>query len=291
MKKKLVITIICALCFTVFEFVDLIWNETTLHNSSTHDNPYNVISASNDPDPSFVSKVSHEWLNSWNGDVYDLTVDSSDNVYIVGTTLFSDAYLLKYDRDGNLKWNETWGGSSYDSGRAVAVDSTGNIYLAGNTQSFAIWGYDMFLVKFDTSGNQLWNTTWENSEYDYVEGIAIDSKDNIIILGKTEIWAVWEYDLVINKYNSTGDLLWSDICGYAESDYPIKVVCDSVDNIYIASRSSITNPGPNFYYILKYSDSGLLLLTKEFLDDSLKDMEIDIGDNIYLLGSFSGSVS
>ena len=55
------------------------------------------------------------------------------------------------------------GGTGDEEGFDVAVGSDG-VYLTGYTASFGEGGYDVFLVKYDSSGNQMWNTTWGASE-------------------------------------------------------------------------------------------------------------------------------
>jgi len=77
-----------------------------------------------------------------------------------------DAFLCKYDPDGNYLWTRTWGGILDDTGRAVAVDVSGNAYVTGifsytvdfhpgeGTEIHSSFGPDnAFLVKFDPEGN------------------------------------------------------------------------------------------------------------------------------------------
>jgi len=56
--------------------------------------------------------------------------------------------LVKYDSSGVLQWNRTWGGSNWDEGNGVVVDSSDNVYLAGFTESFGAGNFDMVLVKY-----------------------------------------------------------------------------------------------------------------------------------------------
>ena len=98
-----------------------------------------------------------QWDRTWRG--IDsavgsvLAVDSSDNVYLSGWTIsfgegLFDMVLVKYDSSGVQQWNRTWGGSSDDEGRGVAVDSSDNVYLSGYTREEEpppISGYDLLL--------------------------------------------------------------------------------------------------------------------------------------------------
>jgi len=107
-----------------------------------------------------------QWDTTWSGSSDDygsgVAIYSLDNIYIAGYTGSYgvgayDLCLVKYDSSGAQQWNRTWGGSDYDAGRGVAVDSTDNIYVAGYTNSFGTEGEDMYFVKFgiDSDGDGL----------------------------------------------------------------------------------------------------------------------------------------
>ncbi len=98
-----------------------------------------------------------QWNHTWGGGERDyghgVVVDSSDSVYVAGTTeSFGvgsyDMLLVKYDSSGVQQWNRTWGGNGSDSGSGVAVDSSNNVYLTGDTYNFGAGYEDMVLVKY-----------------------------------------------------------------------------------------------------------------------------------------------
>jgi hypothetical protein len=84
----------------------------------------------------------------------------------------SDAYISKFDSSGNFLWAQKFGATSYDEGNAVAIDNSGNAYIAGNFQStvdfdpglgfanFTSAGQsDTYILKFTSSGEVLSVTT------------------------------------------------------------------------------------------------------------------------------------
>ena len=100
----------------------------------------------------------HEWNKTWGGINYDegygVTVDSSDNIYVVGLTCSfgvapgNNMVLIKYNSSGVQEWYKTWSGSDEDTGYGVVIDSSDNIYVVGSTHDEGEeWSY-LFLLKF-----------------------------------------------------------------------------------------------------------------------------------------------
>ena len=124
----------------------------------------------------------------------DLTVDTSGNVYVSGFVSgqidssathagAQDAFVTKLDTDGALVYNEQFGGASDDQATAVAVDSAGNVFVAGTT------GSNGYLRKYDDSGGTP-SLTYDQdlgdlgTEYG-VTAIALDSAGDVFVAGYT----------------------------------------------------------------------------------------------------------
>jgi hypothetical protein len=147
---------------------------------------------------------------------------TEDNIYIAGTTVVdpgmdNDMVLVKYDTSGTQMWNRTWDGYhdpdcqwrpgiSDDRAHQIVVDPSGNVYLSGFTLSEHIprWDAnpDMALVKYDSSGTELWNQTWGGDIVEYGYGLAMDSSNNVYVSGSTVSFAAGRTypDIFLVKY-------------------------------------------------------------------------------------------
>jgi len=238
----------------------------------------------------------YQWNRTWGGnntDVsYGISVDSSDNIYLVGYiwslgTGSYDMVLVKYDSSGVYQWNRTWDGSNADYGYGVALDSSNNIYITGYIWSFMTGSFDMVMVKYDSSGVYQWNRTWGGNDYDEGSGIVIDSLDDIYITGATESFSVGGYDIVLVKYSSSGRLQWNHTWGGADYEESFGVAIDSSDNIYLTGVTS-EGEGDRDIVLVKYDSAGVAQWNHTWggiYDDKSSGITIDSLDNIYISGA------
>jgi len=243
-----------------------------------------------------------QWNTTWGGSDFDLgsgiAVDSSDNIYLVGSTGSPpDMVIVKYNSLGEQQWNTTWGGSGGDLGYGIAVDSSDNIYLVGSTTSFGAGHYDMFLVKYNSLGEQQWNTTWGGVNFDLGYSIALDMSNNIYITGgansiffypSTEI----NFDVALVKYNSLGEQQWNTTWGGSGDDSGRAIVINSPNNIYLLGRTTSFSAGNQDMVFVKYSSSGEQQWNTTWggsEDDYANEIEIDSSNNIYITGGSNSS--
>ena len=132
------------------------------------------------------------------------------------------------------EWYRIWGGGLSDSGGRVAVDSLGNVYLAGSTESFGVGFSDMVLVKYDNAGVQQWDRTWGGADYDYGTDVTVDSTNNIYLVGSTFSFTAGGSDIVLVKYDSSGVQQWNRTWGGIDDDGGSVTAVDSSDNVYLA---------------------------------------------------------
>lgn len=160
------------------------------------------------------------WAKSTYADVYDITgnditVDNLGNIYSVGifntaSAIFGndslinadtinhthDIFAVKYDSLGNPIWAKCFGGNYADYGNSIAVNSIGNIYIAGDYKSssinfenytisnYASPRYDIFICELSSGGNVLNAINIGADSSDFANSIIVDKFDNIFLAGE-----------------------------------------------------------------------------------------------------------
>lgn len=207
----------------------------------------------------FIAKFDNSGDQQWNstgGGYYGsgIVVDTSGNIYITGGThgFSTDGFVAKYNSSGAQQWNTTWGGDDNDYGNDIVLDSSGNIYISGTIFNTSSVITDAFIGKFNSSGAQVWNTTWGGDNDDYGNDITLDNSGNIYITGSTYSFGVGYGDVFIAKYNNSGALLWDDTWGGGSVDQGYGIALDTSGNIYITGSYGIS---AHEAFILRYLPS------------------------------------
>ncbi len=268
--------------------------------------------------------------NGFFDDGRDIATDGAGNIILAGqfegsatfgdTTLSSfgsaDIFLAKYDADGNVLWATQAGGSNFDEGIAVATDEAGNIFLSGHfveTASFedtsltSLGFQDIFLAKYDASGNLHWVKQAGGSETDIGIDMAVDNTGNVALCGffsgsstfdNTTLTSVGFEDIFLAKFDSNGNLLWAKQAGGDGTDNCFGLAIDAANNIMITgvfaetatfADTSLTSVGFVDIFLAKYDSDGNFLWAAQAGGpdfDSGAGVASDEADNIVLTGTF-----
>ena len=207
--------------------------------------------------------------------------DSYGNIYAAGYFEGRPA-LIKLDSSGNTIWKRKWNQSGRTDGRIV-IDSSDNIYVFGWTNAVGQGGLDFLLLKWNSSGTIQWERTLGASGSDRGYDMAIDSSDNLFVIGRHTDGS--DYDSVIAKYDNSGNLVWQRQLGGSGSDsYYDGIAVDNSGNVYICQY----NDGDGIT-VAKYDNDGNIQWQNS-LDNSTgtdypKGIAVDPdGSNVYVTG-------
>jgi len=133
---------------------------------------------------------------------------------IVGYTISAengkrDIIIIKIDNYGNVKWEETFGGTENDVGVAVASTPEDHYYIGGLTFSSEKGEESIYIIKISISGKELWSRIYGGKRMDRTQSISV-SGDGGLIIGATSLsFGGSNSDFYILKINSSGDSIWA----------------------------------------------------------------------------------
>lgn len=246
---------------------------------------------------------------------WGVAVDSKGNIYITGDTTGSlggsnaggsDAWVAKYDNNGDRLWIQQLGTAGDDNSYGVATDGSDNIYIAGGTTGNLAGSnagdYDAWVAKYDGQGNKLWVKQLGTSEEDKAWGIAASDSGNVYITGRTkgalEGSNAGSFDAWVAKYDSEGNQQWIKQLGSSGADYSYGVAVDSSGNVYITGRTTgslgSSNAGGFDAWVAKYDSDGNQQWVKQ-LGTSGNEfafaIAVDGSSNLYISGCTQGGLA
>jgi len=237
------------------------------------------------------------WLASIGGTGDDigqsLDFDSDKNSYSFGYTDsygsgLDDLLLVKRDLEGAVQWQRSLGGLSNDQGQAIAIDSSNNIYVAGNTKSDGPGNDALTLAKYNTSGTIQFQRALGGSDGEQANAIAIDSSGSVYVAGITTSQGEGSYDILLAKYNNLGTLQWQRILGGTGVEWASGLSIDSEDNVYVAGWTTSQGQGGDDALLAKYNSSGTIqwqrILGGTGTDDNGASIVFDSSNNVYVGG-------
>lgn len=212
--------------------------------------------------------------------VSEVISDKQNNVYVVGTftdSLYVDdqfvlnnheegqaTFVLKFDNDGELLWSKHFVSDVEVTGKSIEISRDGYLFVGGvfsgftefsalSTQSFhSVGGNDIFFAKLTLdSGGVLFVETLGSSSDDYLNDMAIDSTNNLILTGEyrdsldmdptTGVFKLYPRglsDIFSMKLTVNGGFVWAKSFGGLGIESGYKVEVDASNNIIMTGRYS-----------------------------------------------------
>ena len=244
----------------------------------------------------FAPDGSLSWQRIWNGTTIrglgrpDVAVSADGSVYVTGITADNgnDAVLLKFDSNGTLLWERAWGGAASDEGLAVATASDGSVYIAGTATSFGPSSSGLFVVKFDSAGNLVWQKISDGAQGN---AVAVASDGSVYAAGTTPRNDIGNFDIVVLKITAAGSLVWQRTYSAGEVVDPRGRMAAGPDGS-IVMVGAIQAPRQQFVdiaaLIVKLTSDGALVFDKQFagrVSETGDGVAVAPDNTIYIAGT------
>lgn len=230
-----------------------------------------------------------------------------------------DVFVAVFDGMGNLQWMRGIGGPGIDEGRSLASDDSNNIYVTGAFRDFLFVGPDtlvgegvddVYLAKYDVTGQLQWVKTMGGDGYDKGMDVNIDRHqdvyvvgwyDRFINIGSQTVTGHEEEDGFLMKFDGQGNLIWVNSLAWKFDERIYGVDFDAGNHVYvmgtldsflILGTDTLTNRHlnrPTDIFIAKYSLAGSYRWAQtlgHYYNDFCYDFWVKDAGTVYVTGSF-----
>lgn len=208
-----------------------------------------------------------------------------------------DFFVVRYDSEGNATWAKQTGSNTAATGDHVAVDTQGNVIVAGNFGgSFTLDGVeltaagsDAFIARYSAAGALQWLKSLGDNTAENIYAIATDGDGDIYVSGRSAASMLW-------KLSSGGAAIWEGPGPPADDIAP-----DSHENIFLSGEfrgaltvgdTEVTSNGFSDFFIARYDAQGQgawVVSGGASLDDRAKGLAVDADDKPVAVVDFSES--
>jgi hypothetical protein len=187
---------------------------------------------------------------------------TSDGGYIIAGTTYSfgsgmaDSYLIKTDADGNEIWHRSYGGLNDEFGLKVRETPDGGYIIVGTTYSFGFGGSDVYLIRTNSLGDEIWNNSFGGTGEDRGRGVVATQDGGFAVAGYTNSFGSGSYDFYLIKTDSAGNQIWQRTFGGVSYDY-CQSIQQTLDRGYIlVGQSHSFGSDPSDFYMVKTDGNG-----------------------------------
>ena len=211
--------------------------------------------------------------------------DSANNLYLAGGTgsggpAGENVLLMKYPPAPSAATQPSvaraWGGDRDESINGGVVDGSSGtefVYVVGSTTSFGAGLRDVLVQKYTSALDLVWSRTWGGPGRENACGVTVDADGNVYVVGATHGFGGVDFDAVLLKWSSAGDLLWARVWrASGDEDVREVTVGDCAQNVYVAGGTSGFDAGGMLDGLLiKFDPQGNVQWSKTWGADSQQD--------------------
>jgi len=213
------------------------------------------------------AKGNMEWENSFGGTGWDeifSIVQTKDGSFVTTGCVWSkgagrgDIYVAKLNKNGDLLWDKTFGGSENDEAHSIIQTDDEGYAVTGFTVLEDTGDRDIWVIKLDKDGNKIWDKTLGGASEDWANSIVQTEDEGYMVAGWTKSMGAGKTDVWIVKLNKNGDLLWDKTFGGSENDEAHSIVQTEDGGYAVAGWTKSKRTGNSDVWVLKLDENGNL---------------------------------
>jgi hypothetical protein len=214
------------------------------------------------------------WTKTYGGADYEearCLVETDDGGFaLAGYTAsegdpFGDFWLVRTDAEGNMLWNQTYGGTSWDEVHSLVETDDGGFAMTGLTCSYGYAGTgDVWLVRTDAEGNMLWNQTYGGTSWDESNSLIETTDGGFAILGKTSSFGSGWFDLWLIKTDLYGNEMWNKTYGGSSKECGFSLVGTVDGGFAVAGCTFSFGEGSSDVWLVRTDAEGNMLWNQTY---------------------------
>jgi hypothetical protein len=202
-----------------------------------------------------------------------------------------DIYLLRIDKNGELEWSKTIGGTSLESATEIKATADGGFVAVGYSFSFGAISAEVYLLKMTSAGSIEWERTYGGPMNDYGYSVRQCTDGGYVVGGSTGSFGAGLDDMLILKTDANGILEWAKTYGgdQREVGYGIEQTADL--GFIVGGYTRSFGAGEDDIYLIKTDSIGDTLWTRTFGsvdDDFCRSMKLTPEGGVVLAGHTYG---
>lgn len=162
-----------------------------------------------------------------------------------------DGWLLVLRSGGRVDWQKTYGGTADDSFNAIIITPDDNYMLIGETSSSGSGGSDIWVIKIDSSGSEIWERTYGGNLDDVATSATVSEDGGVMIAGYTWSEGSGGSDAMLLKINMNGDPEWIRTFGGTEVEQVLSVSATSDSGAILSGMTYSWGSGSGDVFLLK----------------------------------------